>query len=62
MRDFGSKRSSTAGRGEQATAAAGPAPGKHTLTEMLPATSSPVHRKVVAAPAMPTASRDLTPR
>jgi hypothetical protein len=51
VRDFGSKQSSTLARDEQA-AAAGPGPGKRTLTEMLTDTSqaanAPVQRKVEA--------------
>ena len=51
MRDFGSKRSSTSGRDENA-AAAGPGAGKRTLTDMLPPAKSPVQRMAaVSAPA-----------
>jgi hypothetical protein len=64
VRDFGSKRSSTSDRDEQATAARH-GPGKRTLTELLPATSAPaqrsaeaaVQRKADAAAAMSTSPR-----
>lgn len=57
VRDFGDKRPTPWGRDQQAAAGPGPAPGKKTLTETLPATSSPVQRKADAVPATPTGPR-----
>jgi len=52
VRDFGGKRSTTESR-DQPPAAAGLAPGKQTLTELLPPPSAPVQREAAASAPAP---------